>query len=534
VAVVAPAEPRPALEAEALIKEARRYQRRRWLTTVAVVALVAACVALVLVTDGPAQPGLANGRLQQVHPGGPSVNLSAMRDQGELAFVSRDEVYLIDGAAGKVHEISVAQGRAAVDPTFSPDGKWVAYETESSQTPAYAFQLWVARADGTDRHQIRGVVGYYGWSPIQDLIAVSTATSYTQVVRGSPYRSTVATRLEVVTPTGARRDLVGLPVPAGAVTYPPPGIWDAVWSPSGAAIAVAIDSFMAGSIIRSYPVGGGKPTTWFSINGTASLTGTCSGCGGGHTIAQLAGWWANWGIGFWVFSSGAVHGQDSSPLELVRAARAVPRIIGFTLSNGTTDALASSATGGLAIVASTLNAGRSYGIGKEVETCDLASLTCSPVPRAAIWTGPSPVRCAQNCSLWPAPGKPGSAVSLDPAWSPDGKLLAYVKSPSADTGGQPSLSWFQAHRLFVFNPATRRSAEVTGADGVSVPTWSRNGQDILYVRNDALWASPALGGKAVEVETPLFPPAEWEDVLSSGLSFYGQVAWADQFNWWSR
>ncbi|MGH9107795.1 MAG: SecDF P1 head subdomain-containing protein [Acidimicrobiales bacterium] len=34
--------------------------------------------------------------------------------------------------------------------------------------------------------------------------------------------------------------MVDLAVPARAVTYPPPGIWDAVWSPSGAALAVEI------------------------------------------------------------------------------------------------------------------------------------------------------------------------------------------------------------------------------------------------------------------------------------------------------
>ena len=99
---------------------------------------------------------------------------------------------------------------------------------------------------------------------------------------------------------------------------------------------------------------------------------------------------------------------------------------------------------------------------------------------------------------------------------------------------QPSLPWFQAHRLFVFNSDTRRTAEVGGVDGVSAPTWSSSGKDILYVNDNALWLSPALGGKAIELETPLFPPAQWEDVLSSELSFYGQVTRTDQFSWRSR
>ena len=530
---MAPPGPSPGLEAEALIKEARRYQRRRWLARTAAVAMVAAVVVSVVVSDsGPSQPGLANGRLEQVHPGGPSVDVSAMRHLGELAFVSKGNLYLVDD--GKVHEVAVGPGRAAVGPAFSPDGKWVAYETESDHVPTSAVKLWVARADGAGRHQVRGVAAYYGWSPSRDLLAVSTAASYTQVVRGSQYRSTAVTHLELVSPTGARRDLVHLPVPSGAVAYPPPVIWDAAWSPSGAAVAVAVDSFMGGSTIRSYPVDGGSPTTWSSISASATLPGTCPRCGGGHTIAQLAGWWPKWGIAFWVFSGGTTHGLDSSPLELVHAPRGAPRTIGFTLSNGTTDALAASAGGELAIVASALDAGRSYGIGKEVETCNLASLACTPVPGASTWSGPDPVRCTQSCSQWPAPGKAGSAVSLDPSWSPDGKLLAYVKSPSADTGGQPSLTWFKAHRLFVFDAATRRSTEVARADGASVPTWSKNGKEILYVRDNALWVSPVLGGKATELETPLFPPAEWQDVLRSGISFYGQVNWGGQFSWWSR
>ena len=97
----------------------------------------------------------------------------------------------------------------------------------------------------------------------------------------------------------------------------------------------------------------------------------------------------------------------------------------------------------------------------------------------------------------------------------------------------PPLSWFGAHRLYVFNTATHRSTELVGVHGSSVPTWSRNGKDILYVSNDALWLTPATGGRAVEVASPLFPPAEWEDIVSSGLSFYGQVTWASQFTWWS-
>ena len=88
-----------------------------------------------------------------------------------------------------------------------------------------------------------------------------------------------------------------------------------------------------------------------------------------------------------------------------------------------------------------------------MEACRLSSQTCTPVREASTWEGKYPLRCTQDCALWPASGKPGSAVSLDPAWSPDGQLLAYVKSPIAFTGGQPPLGWFEAQKVFVFNPA---------------------------------------------------------------------------------
>jgi hypothetical protein len=462
------------------------------------------------------------------------VDVTAMHGNDELAFVSRGDLYLLDGAASKVYEVPIAPGRTAVGPAFSPDGEWVAYRTETDQVNPSDSQLWVARSNGTDRHQVTGADGYYGWGPVADLLAISTDSTYTQVLRRTIYRESEAAKLELVSPTGTRRDLLSLPMPAKPVVWPPPGIWDAAWSPSGNAVAVAVDSFNTGSTIRSYPIDGAKPTTWFSISATAQLPGLCTSCGPGHTIAQLAGWWLKQGIGFWAFCCGSVHGNDSSALELVDRPGASPHIIGRTLSDGTTEAISSASNGALAIVASSLGSGRSYGIGKEVETCSLSSGPCTSIPGASVWAGPGSLSCAPYCSQWPAPGKPGSAVSLDPAWSPDGKLLAYVKSPSADTGGWPSLAWFDAHKLFVFDPATGRSTKLEGVSGVSVPTWSGDGRELLYVSDDALWLVPAQGGRAREVVSPLFLPSLWRDVGSSDrLSYYGQVDWTGQFNWWS-
>src|SRR5581483_2925327 len=124
-------------------------------------------------------------------------------------------------------------------------------------------------------------------------------------------------------------------------------------------------------------------------------------------------------------------------------------------------------------------------------------------PGASVWTCAALHRSGP-CLPAPRPGRRGSAVSLDPAWSPTQNLLAYVKSPTALNGGNPPLAWFNAHRLFVFDPSTRRSTEIAGIDGLSVPTWSRDGKSLLYVAHDALWLAPAGGGTPTEVASPLY------------------------------
>lgn len=87
----------------------------------------------------------------------------------------------------------------------------------------------------------------------------------------------------------------------------------------------------------------------------------------------------------------------------------------------------------------------------------------------------------------PAPGAPGSGVTLDPAWSPDGSLLAYVKAPMAETEGWPSLAWYDTHDLMVWDVKTRSSRRVAGVTGASVPEWSASGKDLLFVKDNALW-----------------------------------------------
>ena len=372
----------------------------------------------------------------------------------------------------------------------------------------------------------------FGWSPSGDLLGVTTDTSVNYGTGKVAHLYPTATAVQLVEPDGSARQLLAVPWAGSS----PLQIENAVWSPNGNAVAVStwpIGAVNGVAAVTAYPISGGKPTPWFSIASTAKLPGICTGCGGQNTIADLAGWWSKWGIGFWAYSSGATHNFDNTALELLTAPGATPRIIGKTLSGGETDAISANANGSLAIVAST--AGRSYGVGKEVEMCERDSLACSPLPGASTWTGPDNLTCPiADCGPLPLPGTAGSGVTLDPEWSPNGTVLAYVKSPQWLTPGWPSLAWYQAHELFVWNPATNATRQIADVRGISVPTWSRNGKDLLYVANDGLWFVPVKGGRDVEIEHPLFPMKQWDHInQSETISYYGQIAWIAQFSWWS-
>jgi len=106
-----------------------------------------------------------------------------------------------------------------------------------------------------------------------------------------------------------------------------------------------------------------------------------------------------------------------------------------------------------------------------------------------------------------------------------------VKAPAASNGGYLPAAWYRAHKLYVYNPATRRSTEIGGIDGSSVPTWSSDGKSLLYVAGDGLWLAPAAGGKPTEIAAPLFAPAKLLHPGLDPISYYGQINWNGQFAW---
>ncbi len=467
-------------DAEALFKEAKRRERRRRLFIGAVLAVVLiAATTLIVVTGGSTRPpkaatGLAKSR--------PIVNASAFAHHGLLAFVSHGELWVLDGSNGSLRQVDTI-GADAVDPTFSADGKWLAFLVEpyASALNAPPSQLWIARSNGTDAHLVKqmGEASELAWSPTSDVLAAvetPTNTAVPATAANAPPSS-----IWLVSPTGDAHMLAGS---SHATNF--------VWSPDGREIAFA-GSYQFGSL-DVVSAGGGTPLVWFQAPYNPTYPDSYN-----PTIPTE--WLSGGGILFWIDPDDSVSIEaDGLTLYEIRSPGGQAITVGATLTSA--GSLTADVNGHFAIV----SGGNRYAWQtKEVEICADSSATCRRVPA------------------------PTSDVTLDPSWSPNGSALAFIEAPSLSFGAidqQAVENWSAKHSLWIVHVGGGQPAQVEGASGASAPVWAADGQSLLYEANDGLWLVPALAEHPVEIASPLFPADQWP-------SYYAQVDWTGQFDWWS-
>ncbi len=472
--------PAVGVDAEALFKEARRRRRRRWVVGLCLAVLLAGlAVAVGLAAQSPAGPAHPARQGPVARPGPrPVVDTRALGGLGQLAFVSGNALWVLDGRTRSLRHVVLPVGLVPTSPTFSPDGRWLAFVTGVTD-PAHG-TLWIARSDGADAHRVAGLVlgDAFGWSPHADVFAVATGPLSTRAPFGQP------TTVRLVSPDGA-----------GHTLATPPSHLGAAWSPTGASLAVSTMNHRFVSSLVSYTVATGRRAAWTGVPETAG------------DFVVPAGWWNGWGVVYAAVDNGSVPdgegGFEDAALYSLVAPHAAPRLLGETVTNDSDGPPSATSTGLLTFVSDAGQDPRTPWNGKQVEVCSAASHACSAVPA------------------------PAGDVTEDPAWSPSGSTLAYVAAPEENTVeffNATVASWYGSHVLELYNPDTRFASAVGSAPGATVPIWSGWGHSVLFVAHDGLWLLPNPTARPVEVSSPLYasptPP-----------SFYGEIDWAQQFGW---
>ncbi len=399
---------------------------------------------------------------------------------------------LTEALGGGVTREVGASGQAA-DPSWSYDGAWLSYTCQSSPTPSECSttqggfaahpppqrcgglllppgppSVHVVRADGSGDHAVAGAESPVEWSPSADVLAFTTQSG---------------AALQIAAADGLATDLVK----AGGGS-----IESFVWSHDGTALAYALHSADPSTADQVFSVAadGSRYQRWPYVPPE-------------HAGIILAGWWPD-GTGILAWPDpdhSASIAADGLPLVSVRLAGGPAQTLATTLPYRPWVRWSPDGRS-VAVVA---GAGREPWQAKSLAVCSVPGGGCTPVPQA-----------------------PGT-VSVDPAWSPDGSRIAFVRAPEHGSPGAGADfgSWYPSRRLWVTGPGGADAHEVPGAaSGVAAPAWSRDGGSLGYSTGSSVNSVPATGGSAAQVAGPLSggPAPGWP--LIGKAPWTGLAAWA--------
>lgn len=420
---------------------------------------------------GSVVPGATVSTTLTVRSSDPTVNSAALRGQGGLAFAWGDSTYAVSGTGGPAHLIATS---APSDLAWSADGRWLAY-IQLDPTTYTGTALWVARAAGGDAHKVPGLtaIGNFAWAPTGERLAITAAPA------GHPK---AGSSVWLASPTTAPGLLVA-------------GASGSAWSPDGSRIAVEIGrpgklGAASVSTLATISVDGGPITKHASVQNSGII---------------FTSWWSN-GQGLLYMVDPDFSGSiaaDGLPLYSVPV-HGTPKLL--TTSLAYKEWLAWAPNGTQFLVVS--GAGREIWTGKSLRLCDAAAGTCRVLPM------------------------PKGRVALDPAWSPDGRHIAYVLARDAgNVGGfgsaRANAAWVHTRTLWIADPTGAHAHALPSAgSGIYQPMWSRDSRSLFYVRDNTLWRVGASGGAPNQVVGPFpTPPRSYPYGYYGHLSWSGLVAW---------
>jgi dipeptidyl aminopeptidase/acylaminoacyl peptidase len=401
-------------------------------------ALILAAAAAVIASPAGSSAGGSTLR-------GWFANPRAFAGHGMLAFVSRGQLYVLDGETGAVRAVS-PPGQVATGPGFSPDGDWLVYALASGRSV-------LARANGTEPHLLpKGAAGL-GWLP--DGRLVDGARLIRVAADGTP-------RVDGRTPTG----LVAWAADGTRYAFVSRRL---VHGPNGA--FHGIEQLQVASTLE------GPRTTWL----TDPISFTRSSGFVGRAIDGVVVLPRDEGVLYRLDpAQSASLAADGLELLELRAADARPAELAVTL-----EATVSSARNGRLAIAAGGN--REAWTGKHVERCDAASASCSAVAAP--------------------PGKLTLDPALSPDGSTLAFVEADVEPASTGFGQKEIERWYATRRLWLVRRGSR--TRIAGTSGVAAPTWSADGRSLIFVEHDALWLIPGPGAAPEKLAGPLFAPGAW-------------------------
>ena len=408
---------------------------------------------------------------------------------GKVAYVQGGDIWVKALPEGQPQRLTT-DGRNR-EPRWSPSGEWLAFRKGEEQ-------VWVAHADGGAAHVVHdgAAITAFAWAPTQDRLAYATGDG----------------ALMVVDADGAnQQELVG-----ADVGQPYTGVVRFAWSPDGAWLAY---EYIA---MRQEGERAGRNASLWRIRADGSDAAEWLNAGTETYEPLLAGWVADGSaLLYWMdpmYSRSLL--ADGGELFVLPVQGGGPLQPGLT-TLAYADFVVPSPNGSDR-VAVIVGGYRGTWTGKRLHLLS--------------------ARTGESRALTPA-----DVAASSPAWSPNGRQIAYIAMPDKGDlgGGNEAKAGLMQRRLFVANAlgeARPRQLTDDPAYGDEAPLWL-NGNQILFVRVDAqdrasLWLVPAAGGDPRRMVDELSQEpggskyyGDWQTTI---IPYYGHMDCSALFDVWRQ
>ena len=428
-----------------------------------------------IASSGP--DGMLSAPLNEEKSALTSVQMVGAKNRGDLAFTQQGLLYLLYGETGEQKQLT--NSGKAYYPAWSFDGQWIAFVFSSGQDENNG-QLWLIRRDGQQAHQVQGLpempnVPNIAWSPTANVLVTKGQDDLWLVpVEGKPYP---------IQSTGRYSS-------------------NAYWSPNGKFLAYnsgpsdpvpSQDS--EGSLERQ------DSLYTFNLETSQTVRQLKSPADTGIIVAA---WWPDCqGLLYWLDPSySASFAADGLELQSLKLGESQPKTLTYGLVYR--NWLSFLPQGQLLTVAG----------GNRPVWVDKSLAICNP--------GTGNTRNLAN---------PKGDVAIDPALSPDGSKIAFIAAQNLgnDTWGfsdSGKLSdWIATRTIWIENTDGSGAHPLKAAGtGIYQPEWSKDGTQIMYIKDNSLWM---IGADDNNPRKILGPFSEWE---KDQFGFYGYI-WHNDFAW---